>query len=476
MKKNLLQDVIPSKKTIRNIGISPKSKSSLPRDVRKETARTGAISPSIVERLKEDDSVERKLRPSKDTSSKATQDRKAGSNKDIPSYEYISPVKRSKRFWYTALGVFLVVFIFGISAIFRSAEIRVTPRHETKSLDDTFSAKKEVVSSWLTFQVVTISKNIDKTVVATDEQKVEKKAQGKIVIYNNYNAISQKLVATTRFETPEGLIFRLVSSVAVPGKHTSAGKTVAGSVEVLVEADKVGNAYNVGLKDFTLPGLKGDPKYSQIYGRSKTEMVGGFSGVQKVVSKETLAKIDAELDSQLRDLLSKNLTSQIPANFILYNTSMLYKIESATPATPPVSGAGAGSAVLTKKGTVSALIFDKGALSRAIITKILPSEANSTIKIDNLESLNFSLATAVPLDINQATAVNFSIKGDASFVWVFDENKLKSDLLGLSKPNARTVIATYGNIQEAQIFTSPFWNQTIPSSPAKVTLTNTLKK
>ena len=46
----------------------------------------------------------------------------------------------------------------------------------------------------------------------------------------------------------------------------------------------------------------------------------------------------------------------------------------------------------------------------------------------------------------------------------------------LSKKNAMSVVGTYSTIQEALITTRPFWNSTIPSDPAKVTLVNTLNQ
>ena len=98
------------------------------------------------------------------------------------------------------------------------------------------------------------------------------------------------------------------------------------------------------------------------------------------------------------------------------------------------------------------------------------------VKITNLEDLDFTYDTTTPFDPNINNSLTFSLKGKADLVWVFDENKLKSDLLGLSKKNAKTIISTYGSIKEAWITTRPFWNQTIPADPKKVTLINTFNQ
>ena len=443
MKKNVVQDVIPPKKSIRNVILPSRSGAgSEAKPVIKEKSHTLKTSA-------EGD----KFPPTGDTSYK---------------YEYDEP-KSSRKFLYISVFVFLVVLAFGISAFFKSAKVTITPKSETKLITDTFTAKKDITTGGLGFQTVTSSKDIEKTVEATGEEKVDKKAQGKIVIYNNYNSQPQKLVATTRFQTPEGLIFRLVSAVTVPGRQISAGKTVAGNVEATVEADKSGSEYNIGLKDFTIPGFKGDPKFTKIYGRSKTEMSGGFSGMQKVVSKETISAANTEMQESLKVALSKEIESSIPANFVFYPASLSFKFDPAVQA-----GSGAGGATLRKKASASAIIFDKGLLSRAILAKTLPQSVDELIKITNLEGLEFTYTN--PPDLNCATSITFTLRGNAIFVWVLDENKVKSDLLGLSKKEAKTAISKYPVIKEAWVETYPFWNQTIPSNPGKVTLINTLSR
>ena len=448
MKKNIVQDVIPPKKSIRNIELSPKTgnltvavKKEVPPEIKKEKVVKAETSPP----------------PPK-----------------IPpyTYEYEETKKPSRKILYTVIGIFALALAFGISALFKSAVIRVTPEEELKTLDGNFTAKKDSVKNELGFQLVTVNGSLEKTVEAGGEQKVEKKAEGKVVLYNNYSATSQKLVATTRLQTEEGLIFRIQNNVTIPGRQTIAGKIVAGSIEVHVVADLPGENYNIGLKDFTVVGFKNDPKkYAGIYGRSKTTMTGGFSGMQKIVSEEILNNAENELEESLRDSLSRDITSQIPANFVLYANSLSYKFEPAIQA-----GNGEDSVVLSKKGEANGIIFDKATLTRFILTKIAPDLVETPIKINNLETLDFSYPAGSIFNPSVDNTVTFNLKGDAHLIWISDENKLKSDLLGLSKKNAMAILSTYTTIKEAWIETRPFWNQTIPEDPEKVTVINTLAR
>lgn len=389
--------------------------------------------------------------------------------KSTYKYTYDKPKKNSKKWLYIAIGFFIVAIAFGISALFKSAKIKVSPKEQFVSLNNTFTAKKDSGSD-LSFQLVTVTKSAEKTVTASLEKAVQIKARGKIVIYNNFSANPQKLIVTTRFQTPEGLIFRLINNVAIPGRKTVSGKQVAGSLEALVEADKAGSNYNITLKDFTIPAFKGDPKYTEIYGRSKTEMSGGFSGMQKVVSKEETLKTNSQLEAELKDSLIKDILSQIPANFVLYRESISYNFEPVIQARSAKDGV-----VLSKKGTANAVIFDKGSLSKAISAKLVANVDSNLIKTTNLDKLNFSFETTTPFSPSSSSDLKFNLKGEANFVWIFDQNKLKADLLGLSKKNAKSIIATYPAIKEAWIETKPFWNQTIPLDPKKVNLINTFK-
>jgi hypothetical protein len=101
----------------------------------------------------------------------------------------------------------------------------------------------------------------------------------------------------------------------------------------------------------------------------------------------------------------------------------------------------------------------------------MPDVETEAVKISNLSDLGFKLTSNVDTD----KQISFSLTGNANFVWVFDENKLKTELLGLSKKSAKVVISKYPAVSEAWIETKPFWNQTIPRDPENVTLENTFK-
>ena len=466
MKKNIPQDIVPSsKKSIRNIEI-PLRRVKMEQPISEKMI--SSFDYSKTEHPRADVAVPLTANPAISAGNNVPElqtdglNAKATSAQGLYKYEYNDPKKSSRKFLYISLIVFVLAFAFGVSALFKSAKITVAPKDQQIHLASNFTANKNDESG-LSFQIVTISKDIQKTVASTGQTSVQKKASGTVVIFNN-TASPQKLVATTRLQTPEGLIFRLNSAVTVPAKQTISGKVVPGSVSTLATADSAGDKYNVGLKDFTIPGFKGDPKYSQIYGRSKTPMTGGFSGVQAIISPQTLASTTTEMQDNLRKSLETDIISQIPANFIFYKDSMSFSFAPVS----QLSGTDSG-VVLNEKGTAYAVIFDRGSLSRSIASSY---SITDTIKVNSLDALSFAYASSSSAfdPSGNGNTFTFSLTGDADIVWVFDANKLKTDLLGLSKNQAKTVISGYPAITEVWIETSPFWNQTIPSDPKKVEL------
>ncbi len=68
-----------------------------------------------------------------------------------------------------------------------------------------------------------------------------KKAEGSVTIYNEFSNAPQPLVATTRLETSDGKIFRIVKGVTVPGTTLVDGEIKPGAIEVQVVADQPGS-------------------------------------------------------------------------------------------------------------------------------------------------------------------------------------------------------------------------------------------
>ena len=290
-----------------------------------------------------------------------------------------------------------------------------------------------------------------------------------LIVYNNASDEPQKLIANTRFETADGKVFRIANPISIPGRKTENGKKVPGSVEVLVTADQAGESYNMDVVEFTVPGLKGDPRFTTIYARSKTPMTGGFSGEMKVVDPALEKTTRTELENSLKTKLKSDILSQIPVNFILFDDGISY----TTDALSQKNTDKADEVSLELKGSAHAVIFDKALLSKAILDMYADSIAaeGQTLSITNLQDLSFVLTGNTKISQSLTTPITFTVTGDAQVEWLFDESMLKNDLLGIKKTDVSSLLqAKYPSIESARVKIRPLWKRSFPVDESEVTI------
>ncbi len=353
----------------------------------------------------------------------------------------------------------VVILVVVLSNIFHGATVTLTPRAQTQNIQGDFTAKKLPGVNELGFAVVSIKLTGSETIKANGEKQVDKKATGTIIIYNNYNETVQRLIKNTRFATPEGKIFRITDSVTVPGKKG----TTPGSVEATVVADEAGDSYNVGLKDFTIPGFKGDPRYSTFYARSKTAIGGGFSGIQKVVADADRAKAKANIETKLTTELVKQIGANITPDMAYFANG--YDISFAM---LPEESPSASEVTLKEEGTLSLVVFDKKALGSAVAKSEISGYDNLPLVLTNTDKISFK---AKP-DFNPAASdtISFNLSGAAAFEWYYDELALKQALADKSRSEIPSVLQKFPTIEKADISLRPFWSRSFPESLEKIVI------
>ncbi len=355
-----------------------------------------------------------------------------------------------------------IVAVIGLAGIlsgaFKSALITVTPRTLAFTADADIVAKKNPAAGELPYQLVTLQLSGSQTVRASGQKQVSTRASGTIVIYNNYSSAPQRLIKNTRFATPEGLIFRISDSVTVPGKRGDA----PGSVEATVMADEAGANYNVGLKDFTIPGFKGDPRYAAFYARSKTPLAGGFVGIQKIVADADRAKAKSDIEAKLRDELVRQVTAKVPADQVMYEKA--YSIEYMA---LPDEAISSSEASIKENGIIYAVTFDRKVLASALATAYIKDYKGDAVTVPLLSSLSFAPKDFKP---SSADAVSFHLSGPAKFEWSYDEAALKAALKGQPRSSTPVVLRKFPMIEKADISLRPFWARAFPSSVDKITV------
>jgi hypothetical protein len=365
--------------------------------------------------------------------------------------------------------VAVLIILFVISSLFSSATVAVTPKHTLASLDHTFSAFASPATGAVGFQTVTLDKEASMEVAATGQETVSKPASGTIIVYNNYDTNTQKLITNTRFETKDGLVYRIHAPVVIPGQHKdpATGELTPGSLEVVVYADQPGEKYNVGLTDFTIPGFKeqNDPRYAKFYARSKTAMSGGFSGVVRTASAaDTQTAVDT-LKAQLTTELSQGITAALPEGFLPVPSSAALSFETL----PNGNGKSDSTVSIQVKGTVSEVAIDETSLGAQVAQVFVPDYDGSDVYFQDPSAISITPTASSTLAAG-AGQIEFKITGVTNLLWKYDEKKLAQDLAGVSRNAVSTVFAKYPGIEKADVSVSPFWKTSLPGNPDKITV------
>lgn len=378
--------------------------------------------------------------------------------------EESSPFSWGRIFLWGAACVFLILLGLALSTSFTGVTITITPKTELISVNHEFTASRDAAAKLL-FQPVLIRETAETTIPADTTKKVVQKASGTVVVYNNFSDKPQRLIKNTRFETADGLIYRISQSITVPGKTVKNGRTIPGSVEAVVYANSSGKEYNIPLSDFTIPGFKSDKaRFAGFYARSKTAMTGGFDGTVKIPSDEALTKARAALRADLDKRIAKKLQSAVPEGFILFDGARAVKNESAAP-----EERGAALATVRETATGAVYLFKREDLARAIAEAAFPAyTAGAPVEVPELDTLVFRLKDPIGDTPAQTDTIRFTISGAARAVWLYDETKLRNALAGRPKSELALILASFPTIERVDLIMRPFWSRSFPKNPKKV--------
>jgi len=367
-----------------------------------------------------------------------------------------------------------LVLVFSFFSLFTGAHVTVTPKQDSGAITGEFSAFKEPADSELAFDVMILAKEEGKDIPATKERQVERKASGNIIVYNKHSGVVQPLIKNTRFETPEGKIYRIKESVSIPGTTVLEGEIVPGSLEVTVYADEPGESYNIGLSDFTVPGFKGTPQFENFYARSKTAMTGGFSGVVKYPSEEDIKVAREELQHTLKEQLLTEANVQKPDNFILYEDGIFISYEGGD----KIGETSGDTAHITERATLNGVIFNKDELAKFIAKNALQNryDGSAAVTISNMDQIIFNIVdkeSVSPFD----ESIPFSLSGTAEVIWTVDEEGLKAALVGKPKKGLQfqEVLGAFPYIERAEASIKPFWKRTFPDNVDKIRINQVIK-
>ena len=384
--------------------------------------------------------------------------------------EHKKKSSKKKGLWLTiTLSVVVLVCVAGFlaSTYFSRAVFSITPKVLPVSVNSTLVIKSGVTGE-LTYEVITMRQSQSITVPSSDVPSASTKAQGSVTVYNSYSASSVRLIAGTRLSDDSGRVYRLSSSINIPGYTKPSGSIVAGSITAKIVADQPGASFNISksdnISDMKIVAYKGGAKYDDVYARLKSDVVGGSSGVKKVVSPAVLASSTALLKASLLSALRDQVKSSVPLGYIMYDSGY-----SSAFSAPVVSGTDKNQAVVTVNGVVYGIIFKRIDL----VSKLAGGNAVSGFgKFDytspGLEELSFNISNLKDFAPEKKGTLIINIKGNLKLVGTIPVDKLKESLAGKSLADSQIVLKTFSSvIENADGELVPPWSK-IPTDVSRI--------
>lgn len=363
------------------------------------------------------------------------------------------------------LGLFVVFFV--LSALFHSADVELTTRVDERSGSDLVEdASATGRTGTLQFSRSTpFSRTVEIFVEGTAEENVQTKASGTVRVTNTGNT-AQRFRSTTRFETPDGRVYRAPRSIPIPAN---------GTVDVEIVADIPGEEYNSdsGLT-FTLPGLEGTALFDQITATQSTPIEGGFSGILVAASEEDIEAGKNTLRRELTETLRNELQNRLPAGLIV-TTDMT---DISEPTFQEVPNEEKGGIDLKATADIAAVTFNKSDFDNFFAAKLINDYTpGQNIEIQNINDFKLEIDTQ-DFDVRTGEEFRFTLtEQDGStaplqFVWSVDEDEIKRALAGRSVSRISTsTIEALSGVETIDVTITPPWKRTLPDNIKKIDIT-----
>lgn len=372
---------------------------------------------------------------------------------------------RTRKGFAVLIVMFSLISVGIVYLIEARAEIEIKPKTEVSTFDvrvtvDGATTEKDMGRATIPGYMIESEDGVTEEFLPSGKIIKEAKARGTIRIYNAYSTISQTLVATTRFLSAQGQLFRIPTKVVVPGATYDKGKLVPSTVDVEVVADQSGEEYNIGPTTFSIPGLAGTPKYTSFYAKSFANMEGGFKKEVPQVTEQDIEEAQKVVSRKALEQSGIALNSKISQDLVLFSDAINQQVIEILPL------AKAGQEDIEKflvraQAKSSALVFKKAdlldftRLYLAVQDESLPGQSMYLDSLNleyNPREIDLSHGKIV-LDVKMAVRVYSDV----------DQEAFKRFLAGKDYTQIQQEMAAfYPDILEFKLTIFPFWTQKVP--------------
>lgn len=384
--------------------------------------------------------------------------------KEDSEYKNINIGKHARKYFF-AFSLLASIAIMGTVAylFLPKATVTISPKSDIQSADtqiqgDVNAGSMDLGKGAIPAKIVTVEQDLSATFPTTGKKSASnQKAKGTIALYNEFSPDSQPLVATTRVQSSDGKIFRLVSGVTVPGYVQDAGGLKPGVIQADVVADEAGSAYNIGPGSFTIPGFQvsNPEKYSKIYGKSSDPMTGGGdgTGTADYVTDSDISSAKTKIMSQLVPQIRQKLKDAAGADYIVLDDAI--NTDDSTYTLSNSSGDMADNLTVSVKTDGKAIVFKKDDVN-AVLVDMLSKKGDGKTDV-NSASMDVQFGKS---DVNFANGtITIRAHASADLLPNIDLDTIKSNIIGKTEAELQAYLSTYPGIDHIGV---SYWPSFLP--------------
>jgi hypothetical protein len=331
-----------------------------------------------------------------------------------------------------------------------------------------------------------LTKKIQKvfTYQATGKEFKGENARGTVTIINT-SKNAWPLIPKTRFQTAEGLVFRLQSSISVPA---AADDKNPGKIDAAVVADEfdvnnqvIGERGNVTPTQFFLPGLSGENQ-KKLYAQNAAAFTGGKTVVIKKITKEDLDAARTKMISDLKASAQAELTAMAKEknDSQKTNLALLTGGEAIATSDPVVSipqnleGQKLDSFDVHGEMVATGIAYNNDELM-SILTTELKLKKNPEKRLVYVDANSLTYRIVENDKAGKKMKVTATIKGIEEYEISPDKEngdrlikKIKEHVVSMNIEEARAYIQNLPEIDKVTIESWPAWAPTLPGIPDNI--------
>lgn len=394
-----------------------------------------------------------------------------------------------------SVGIFFLISYIALPA----ATISIQPAFETlshstnvvlvDSLEDTAGIGSNV--NVVAAQVIESTATETRLFTTTGKRFEGQNASGQLTIINTARE-QWPLVEQTRFQTSEGIVFRIQSGVIVPAA-TADGP---GTLSVTVVADEfdifkapVGDRGNIDPTRFSIPGLSAFNQ-ERIWAESSEPMTGGVTAYSTVVTAGDIEAAQTKLEEGLILIAKEELTSHLDdlnqlnqTHWVLLNEDRYIKSELIETRLPEgLEGSDKEKFEVYAEVAVSGIAYDAEDLFD-FLRKELKKRAHPDMMVreDSIdgERITFEfvdedrgldqmieegeIKLTVTVDGIQEFVIDSSLEAGLRF-----SEKVKEKIINLPLEDTQAYLNNLPEVEEVQIKMWPIWLNKMPRLPEKI--------